>query len=298
MTLRLSPQEFSAASDLLRRGGTVAFPTETVYGLGADATNPAAVARIFQAKGRPADNPLIVHLYHRTQLESYCRAIPVLADALIARFCPGPLTLVLPKQATIPDIVTAGMDSVAIRFPAHPTTRRLLEQCQLPLAAPSANRSGRPSATTWQAVLEDLDGAIDAVICDDPADIGLESTVLDLTQARPTILRAGSVTLNDLRAIDPAISECLPTAAASQANSPGLRHRHYQPLARVRLCQSPRRIPHLPLVRQAYIGIEPVETQAFALVRVCADLPDYAHALFDFFRRCTTKESKTSGASR
>jgi L-threonylcarbamoyladenylate synthase len=286
MTFRLSPQELSTASDLLRSGGTVAFPTETVYGLGADATNPAAVARIFQAKGRPADNPLIVHLYHRTQLESYCRSIPALADTLIARFCPGPLTLVLPKRATIPEVVTAGMDSVAIRFPAHPTARRLLEQCQLPLAAPSANRSGRPSATTWQAVLEDLDGTIDAVICDDPADIGLESTVLDLTQAPPTILRAGSVTLKELQLFDPSISECLSTAASSQANSPGLRHRHYQPHAQVRLCQSPRRIPHLPLVRQAYIGIEPVEPQAFALVRICRDLPDYAHALFDFFRRC------------
>ncbi len=300
MTLRLNPEECMQAANILKRGGTVAFPTETVYGLGADATSITSIAAIFQAKGRPSDNPLIVHLCHPDQLEVYCKQIPSLAYELIDAFCPGPLTLVLPKKSSIVDSVTASLNTVAVRFPSHPTAQKILEAADLPIAAPSANRSGRPSATSWQAVLEDLDGRIDAVVCDGSANIGLESTVLDLSSLIPVVLRHGAITVEQLREIEPSIQ--LRSASNDfEVNSPGLRHRHYQPHAKVVLCVSPNQVV-LPVVdnfdrlppeqvgeegRNAFIGIvEPDPSQPFAMQHHCRDIEDYARSLFEFFRQC------------
>lgn len=287
MTLRLNPDECVQAANILKRGGTVAFPTETVYGLGADATNSSSIEAIFYAKGRPSDNPLIVHLRHPDQLSTYCRQIPSLAYRLIESFCPGPLTLVLPKKPSIVDSVTAGLNTVAVRFPSHPTAQRILEAVDLPIAAPSANRSGRPSSTSWQAVLEDLDGRIDAVMCDGSTDIGLESTVLDLSDSVPVVLRHGSITLEQLREIEPSIMLRLPSDAA-EVNSPGLRHRHYQPDAKVTLCDSLFSSGQIGSdSRSAYIGLsEPDPGLSFAMQRHCRDIDDYARSLFDFFRQC------------
>ena len=177
----LMPDEkaLGLAASLLKGGGLVAFPTETVYGLGADALNPDAVAGIFQAKGRPADNPLIVHIHSRDQLPALCD-IPENALPLMEAFWPGPLTLLFPRKSTIPDIVTAGLPTVAIRMPSHPVAASLLKACDLPVAAPSANRSGRPSPTTAAHVLEDFTGRIPLILDGGDCQVGLESTVLDL----------------------------------------------------------------------------------------------------------------------
>ncbi len=180
MTLQLKGNQLDKAAEILRSGGTVAFPTETVFGLGASCLQPHAIEKIFEAKGRPSDNPLIVHLYSTQQLHSICRHVSTVAQSLMQKWTPGPLTIVLEKSDAIPDSVTAGLDTVAFRFPKHPIARELLRIVDAPIAAPSANRSGRPSGTRWQSVLEDLDGRIDAIVCEDGCDLGLESTVLDL----------------------------------------------------------------------------------------------------------------------
>ena len=161
--------DVTEAAAILRRGGLVAFPTETVFGLGADATNPSALERLFAAKGRPSDNPLIVHVADVKQWPIVARIMPVVAERLLAKFAPGPLTVVLPKHSSICDSVTAGLDTVGLRIPNHPQARELLAAARVPIAAPSANRSGMPSGTTWQTVLEDLDGRIDAVLRARPA---------------------------------------------------------------------------------------------------------------------------------
>ncbi|MDZ4848586.1 MAG: L-threonylcarbamoyladenylate synthase [Pirellulaceae bacterium] len=292
MTLRLDPNQYSQAAEILRRGGTVAFPTETVYGLGADATNASAIQALFTAKGRPSDNPLIVHLRHVEQLNACCRVIPDVAYRFMAAFCPGPLTIVLPKQPSIVDGVTAGLDTVAVRFPSHPTAQKILEAAGLPIAAPSANQSGRPSATTWQAVLEDLDGRIDAVMCDGATDIGLESTVLDLSQSHPIILRHGAITLEQLRDVEPTTS-LRSSLDSNRPNSPGLRHRHYQPRCNVVLCDGPDEIKErtsrqeVKHSKTAYIGLSaPNGDREIAMLKHCQSLDDYARFFFDFFRQC------------
>ncbi len=189
------------AAELLRAGQVVAFPTETVYGLGANALDPDAVRAIFAAKGRPADNPLIVHVASLSELRSVTGNLPDLALPLIARFMPGPLTLVLPRAARVPDAVTAGLDTVAVRMPEHPVARRLIELAGVPVAAPSANRSGRPSPTTAAHVLEDMAGRIPMIVDGGSCEFGVESTVLDVTGAVPVVLRPGAVTIEELRAV-------------------------------------------------------------------------------------------------
>lgn len=288
MTLRLEPREYLQAADILRRGGIVAFPTETVYGLGGDATLPSAIAAIFEAKGRPSDNPLIVHLGSPDQLTDCCRQIPSLAYSLMDAFCPGPLTLVLPKKPIILDRVTASLPSVAVRFPAHETARKLLLAADRPIAAPSANRSGSPSATRWEAVLEDLDGRIDAVLCDRAAEIGLESTVVDLTSPTPIILRHGAITLEQLRAIEANFATAAPELSTT-VNSPGLRHRHYQPRARVYLCEShPYFDRKKEPMRRAWIGLTDLspDRDRFALIQACSTVDEYARSLYEYFRHC------------
>ena len=224
------------AAKLLRAGQAVAFPTETVYGLGADALNEQAVAAIFAAKERPADNPLIVHVAERSQLEGLC-LVTEAAEALMDAFWPGPLTLLLMKTNRVPDITTASLPSVAVRCPSHPAAHALLQECALPIAAPSANRSGRPSPTTAQDVLEDMRGRIPFILDGGACDVGVESTVLDLTGAVPCILRPGAVTAEDVASIvgscTVAPSVMRPLKEGESAPSPGMRHRHYAPKAKM-----------------------------------------------------------------
>lgn len=226
------------AADLLRKGQVVAFPTETVYGLGAHALDAQAVAGIFDAKGRPADNPLIVHVRGKEEAAALCHWSDR-AEALALAFWPGPLTLILPRRGMVPDIVTAGLDTVGLRAPSHPVAQALLSAAGLPIAAPSANRSGKPSPTTAQHVLEDLEGRIPMILDGGSSDLGLESTVLDLTGPVPLILRPGAVTPEQvamvLGACDVSPLVMRQLQPGETAASPGLRHRHYAPQARLSL---------------------------------------------------------------
>jgi L-threonylcarbamoyladenylate synthase len=221
------------AAEMIRAGGLVAFPTETVYGLGADALSGSAVARIFEAKERPRGNPLIVHLAGAADLENVAARVPPQARAAAARFWPGPLTLVLPRADRVPLITTGGLDTVAARVPSHPVALALINASDRPIAAPSANRSGRPSPTRAQHVLADLDGRIELILDGGPTPVGVESTVLDMTTEPPTLLRPGGVTLEQLK-------DCLGEVALlsgdedeAAGRSPGLRYRHYAPRAQV-----------------------------------------------------------------
>lgn len=230
---------YSLASSLIRQGKLVAFPTETVYGLGADALQEKAVLSIFSAKGRPADNPLIVHIHHRSQLESVCE-IPDAAFSLMDAFWPGPLTMLFPKKPSVPDVVTAGLPTVAVRMPSHPVALAFLQACATPVAAPSANRSGRPSPTTAAHVLEDMAGKIPLILDGGACDVGVESTVLDLVHGQPCILRPGGVTREMLESVLQeevllAGSILRPLAKNEVALSPGMRYKHYAPKAEVTL---------------------------------------------------------------
>ena len=221
------------AAAVLRAGGLVAFPTETVYGLGANALDPAAVARIFAAKGRPATNPLIVHVAEPGEALRVAAAWPEAAARLAERFWPGPLTLVLLRRATVPDAVTAGGPTVAVRLPAHPVARALIRAAGVPLAAPSANRSTQLSPTRAEHVLTGLDGRLDLLLDGGPTAGGLESTVLDLTRTPPRLLRPGLVTPGEIEGVLGGISRAAPAGAVSgePLPSPGMLRRHYAPRA-------------------------------------------------------------------
>ncbi len=226
------------AAAILRAGGLVAFPTETVYGLGADATNSAAVLGIFKAKGRPRSDPLIVHLAAMDHMPSVAGSVPPIAWKLARRFWPGPLTLILPRGEAISPVVTAGGDTVGVRVPAHPVALALLHTAGIPVAAPSANRFMHTSPTTAAHVLADLDSRIDCVLDGGPCAVGVESTVLDLTMQPPRVLRPGGVTLEALRTLLPDVqgpSDSTPRAAPPElvVRAPGQMERHYAPRARL-----------------------------------------------------------------
>ena len=235
------PDSIARAADCLRRGGLVAFPTETVYGLGAHALDPVAVQRLFEAKGRPANDPLIVHIPSFDRIPALTRHMPADARALADRFWPGPLTLVLERSLRVPDGVTAGLETVAIRIPSHPVARALLLAADLPVAAPSANLFSRPSPTRAAHVLEDLDGRIDMVLDGGVTEVGLESTVLDLAHGTPTVLRPGAITLDLLRTVVPTVVSRAPEVAEAGAAmaSPGLLAKHYSPRAPLTLYEGP-----------------------------------------------------------
>ena len=228
---RPDPGLIAAAASCLRNGGLVAFPTETVYGLGVAALDAAAVRRLFAAKGRPADDPLIVHVADATGLGPLVADRPSIVDALAARFWPGPLTLVLRRSPLVPRDVTAGLDTVAVRVPAHPVARALLDEVRIPVAAPSANLFSRPSPTRASHVLEDLDGRIDMVLDGGTTQVGVESTVLDLSGDAPLVLRPGAVTLDMLRPLLPDVGMRGGPAIAGPQRSPGLLDKHYSPRA-------------------------------------------------------------------
>ncbi len=233
----LTEHDIQQAAELLRRGGLVGIPTETVYGLGANGLNPEAVAHIFQAKGRPQDNPLILHIPSADWLERYCQNIPDTAYLLADKFWPGPMTMILERRAMVPDVVTAGLDTVGMRCPAHPVCRAIIQAADVPVAAPSGNTSGRPSPTTAQHMLEDMDGKIDAIVDGGPCAVGVESTIIDLTCTPPRLLRPGGITLEQLRAVlgavdvDPAVTRLM--GVGEQPRAPGMKYRHYAPKAPV-----------------------------------------------------------------
>ena len=241
-TLLLSasdPQAPEIAAERILAGGIVAIPTETVYGLGANAMDERAVAKIFEAKGRPQDNPLIIHIAEPSELTRYCRDIPDSAWLLAERFWPGPLTMVLPVKDCIPRRTTANLGTVAVRCPQTEVTRELIRRCGVPIAAPSANLSGKPSTTTAQHVLHDYgtDGKIDAVIDGGACRVGVESTIIDLSGARPRLLRPGGITPEQLREvlgeidIDRAVLGQIANDAVVRA--PGMKYKHYAPSAEV-----------------------------------------------------------------
>ncbi len=304
------------AARVLQEGGLIAFPTETVYGLGAHALRPEAVEAIFVAKGRPADNPLIVHVGRREDVLRVARDVPGYAHRLMDAFWPGPLSVVLPRGVDVPDVVTAGRDTVAVRMPDHPVALRLLQLAGVPVAAPSANRSGAPSPTTRDAVLEDLGDRIDGALEGGISRIGLESTVVDCTGPVPVVLRHGGLSLEDLRLVVPE-TRLASTVELASGRSPGTRHAHYRPRARVRIVylDDPasdnvllNNVPADDLLvhevpadgllaedlrptpqeagRRAWIGLHKPPSGEMGPTEVLPSVDAYARRVFAFFREC------------
>lgn len=236
----IKDEELKEASAVIRSGGLVAFPTETVYGLGGDATNPEASRKIYAAKGRPSDNPLIVHIADFSQLRNIVAEVPQEAEKLAEAFWPGPLTMILRKNDVIPYETTGGLDTVAIRMPSHPVARAFLQDSGCMIAAPSANTSGRPSPTTAQHVWGDLHGKIEILLDGGPVGLGIESTIVDLSEERPMILRPGFITQEMLSAVlgDVGMDPGLASENSKQPpKAPGMRYRHYAPKADLTLVE-------------------------------------------------------------
>lgn len=243
--IKINPQvidlkAIAHAGEILKKGGLVAFPTETVYGLGGDATNPDASHKIYSAKGRPSDNPLIVHITNMKALEEMVAQVPQTAYLLAERFWPGPLTMIFQKNDRIPYETTGGMDTVAVRMPSDPIARALIDASTGYIAAPSANTSGRPSPTQAEHVAQDLSGKIDMIIDGGPVDIGLESTIVDLTEEVPMILRPGYITLEMMQEVlgevrvDPGL---IAADSDRKPKAPGMKYRHYAPKADLKVVE-------------------------------------------------------------
>lgn len=295
--LKLDDHSLAMAAGLIRAGELVAFPTETVYGLGAAALDSKAVARIFAAKERPADNPLIIHIHSLTQLPMLCEATAD-AELLMTAFWPGPLTILLKKKAVVPAITTAGLDTVAVRMPGHEGALQFLRACEVPVAAPSANRSGRPSPTSARHVWDDMQGRIPLILDGGHAQVGLESTVLDMSGEVPTILRPGAVTPEQVAMVlgQCALSQSLmrPVGQDEAAPSPGMRHRHYAPAGRLTLVRGqPQAVAHSIRVlqeKQPGARILAMEQhlplyQGLQVDNLGKDAAEAAHQLFHLLRR-------------
>ncbi len=298
-TLRLttSEEDIKAAGELIRNGRLVAFPTETVYGLGADAMNADAVKSIYAAKGRPSDNPMIVHIAEIEELAGLVKGgaagVSDAALGAMAAFWPGPLTIVLPKADAVPSVTTGGLDTVAIRMPANETARRLIKAAGTPIAAPSANLSGKPSPTRDTDVLEDMDGRIEAVIMGEICNVGIESTVVDMTGDVPTILRPGIITAELMRNVtgrdvvyDASLFEKHkgedPGKGVSnsefQPKSPGMKYRHYSPKAAVKIVEGDEETFK---ARTVELGIRAIEEgKKAAILNYGEDARKAAHKLF------------------
>lgn len=284
--LTTNPKE---AARFIKRGGLVAFPTETVYGLGANVFDEKAIGKIFIAKQRPPDNPLIAHIAAREQINQLVSEITAPAEKFIEAFFPAPLTLVLPKSARVPLIATANLQTIGVRMPRHDLAREFLKECNVPLVAPSANLSGKPSPTVWQAVFEDLNGRIDCILQGEQTEVGLESTVVDCTKDFPLVLRVGAVSLEELQRVVPE-TKIYESEKTENLPSPGLKYRHYSPRAKVVLINPESRIPNPESC--AFIGLhEPA--QELALKKICASVEEYAHDVFAFFRECDAAGIKT-----
>ena len=297
---RPQQEAIELAASIIRNGGLVAFPTETVYGLGADAMNENAVRRIFEAKGRPADNPCIVHVDSRDMLDCVAGRVGDKAEGLIQKFWPGPLTLVLERKSEVAPAVSAGLSTVAVRMPGNRIALDLIRAATTPIAAPSANSSGRPSPTTAAHVLDDLRGRIDLILDGGTTNIGIESTVLDVTTVPPMILRPGWITQEMLSEVIGTIER----AAASDNDlrrSPGTRHRHYSPRARVILIEH--RSAELPeLVCREYLkeGVVGfightrlvIDDASFHFIQLGECARDYAHSIYAALREIDKKNPR------
>ena len=230
-------ENIEAAAEIIRRGGLLGIPTETVYGLGADALNADACRRIYEAKGRPQDNPLIIHVPDSSWLERYCENVPESAYRLADEFWPGPLTMILPKKEIVPYRTTGGLDTVGVRCPNHPVTLAVIRASGVPIAAPSGNTSGRPSPTTAADMVEDMDGKIDGIFDGGACSVGVESTIIDLTCQPPRLLRAGGLPLEELERVlgtvivDKCITQLM--SDGEHPRAPGMKYRHYAPKAPV-----------------------------------------------------------------
>jgi len=296
---RPQQQAIELAASIIRKGGLVAFPTETVYGLGADAMNENAVRKIFEAKGRPADNPCIVHVDSRDMLDRVAGSVGDKAEGLIQKFWPGPLTLVLERKPKVAPSVSAGLSTVAVRMPGNRIALELIRAATTPIAAPSANVSGRPSPTTAAHVLDDLGGGIDLILDGGITNIGIESTVLDVTAEPPIILRPGWITQEML-------SEAIGPVERSGSDeefrrSPGTHHRHYSPRARVilieqgsaelleRVCRE-----HLKTGSVGFAGHSSVEIDDpnFCALRLGSSAKDYAHSMYALLRQLDKKNPR------
>ncbi len=296
--IRADARNIRRAADILRAGGLVAFPTETVYGLGASALDSAAVRRIYHAKGRPSDNPLIVHVDGEDMLALVARRVPPLARRLIAAFWPGPLTLVLEKAERVPLSVTAGCRTVAVRCPSHPVARALIHALGEPIAAPSANRSGRPSPTTAAHVANDLGQRVALILDGGPCRFGLESTIIDARGQSPVLLRPGALSPEGISRI---ANAPLVSCGRAAPPSPGTRHRHYAPLCHVKLV-SPSAVrsglipglgPRDGLLHYSrWGGLRPAFLPAF-VQRVSAGPAAYARGLFAALRAAEKAEVQT-----
>ena len=299
-----NPDELQTAADILAKGGLVAFPTETVYGLGANGLNEDAVRSIFAAKGRPSDNPLILHICDTEQLPQLAREIPEEAIKLALEFWPGPLTMVLPKTDRVPDAVSGGLDTVAIRFPSNLIAREIIRRSGKPIAAPSANLSGSPSPTTAQHCIDDLIGRVDAIVDGGSCGVGLESTVISLATEVPTVLRPGGITVEQLRAVlgevqvDPAVTE--PMKDGQKAASPGMKYKHYAPKAKVILLDGDSGAFANYVNTHKNDGVFALcfseDVPALEVPVICYggkdDADEQAHALFDALRRLDDEGAK------
>jgi L-threonylcarbamoyladenylate synthase len=280
MTRCIDIDQLREAADCLRDGGLVALPTETVYGLGANIFRDDAIRGIFTAKGRPSDNPLIVHVARRDQVDELVADIPPEAETLMATFWPGPISFVFRKSTKVSALVSGGLDTVAIRIPAHPAALKLLDLANVPVAAPSANSSGKPSPVDAEHVLTDLDGKIDFVVDGGRCDVGIESTVLDCTSYPFTVLRPGSITLEMLA------EHCEVTAktkAGDVARSPGMKYKHYTPEAKVYLITAaPDDVAkNFAGEKIAYIGLRPFKGE---LRYIASSMEDFSRNIFAMFR--------------
>ena len=233
----ITNENIEAAAEIIRRGGLLGIPTETVYGLGADALNADACRRIYEAKGRPQDNPLIIHVPDSSWLEQYCENVPESAYRLAEAFWPGPLTMILPKKEIVPYRTTGGLDTVGVRCPKHPVTLAVIRAAGVPIAAPSGNTSGRPSPTTAADMIEDMDGRIDGIFDGGACSVGVESTIIDLTCRPPRLLRAGGLPLEELQRVlgTVIVDPCITTLMSDKEHprAPGMKYRHYAPKAPV-----------------------------------------------------------------
>lgn len=303
----IRPQKsvITRAAKIINSGGLVVFPTETVYGLGANALDPVASQSIFTAKNRPPDNPLIVHISNKLELDEYILEKPKFSELLIDRYWPGPLTLIFRKSPIIPNIVTAGTKYVAIRVPNHPVALALIKESGVPIAAPSANLSGRPSPTTAQHSIQDLYGRVDMILDSGPTDIGLESTVLNLLEKKPSILRPGGITREDIFetiSVRPTLGYLKSESSSEKVISPGTKHPHYHPKAKVILLDI-KNIESLEieLAKQILIyrqlkksigilGFEHSKLKVDMEILLDKDYNKIARSLFDSFRRFDDKK--------
>lgn len=302
-----SDSDLKIAAELIKKGETVAFPTETVYGLGANALDGEAVKRIFRAKGRPSDNPLIVHIADADAADDFADNISDAAREVMRRFWPGPITVILKKKPCIPNEVSAGLDTVGIRMPENETARRFIKMCGVPIAAPSANLSGKPSPTTFKHVAEDMNGRAAGIIRGEDCRVGVESTVIDMSGDVPTILRPGGISAEQLRSIIGEVRISSEIGNDGVPKAPGMKYKHYSPKAQVYILHGTVEAAAVFVTKRSkmrktaviafdeFKDVMPKSAEFFSLGSV-KNPESAAHLLFDCLRRCDTENIKEAYA--